>query len=77
VKAKTKKVPVTMRALLQRLNRKKKGIVIRKARGGTSGIGEYYAVNTNKNVIKKTHVDPVEWGRKWGVLRKWEAVVGE
>ena len=74
MKAKTKKVPVTMRALLQRLNRKKKGVLIVKARGDTSNLGEYYAVNTNKNLITATHVDPLEYGRECGVLRKWQAI---
>jgi hypothetical protein len=44
-------------------------MLIVKARGDTSNLGEYYAVNANKNLITETHVDPVEYGRKWGRLR--------
>jgi hypothetical protein len=57
----TRKIPVTMRALLQRLNRKRKGVLIVNARGDASNLGEYYALNTNKDLITEKHVKHVKY----------------
>src|SRR5262245_48001021 len=71
------KVPVSMRALLQRINRKLKhegraGQMLRTARTWTNDLGNYYAIDFDSNLIIAQHVDPETWGREMGVLRPWE-----
>jgi hypothetical protein len=74
----TKTVPVTMRALLQRLNRKlaSQGELLKKARSARASaeVGDYYVIHVNKNVLMRKHVDPETLGRKLGVLQSWESV---
>ena len=76
-----KRVPVTMRALVQRINRRlrKEEEMLRKARGTRwwRDLGEWYIVNFNRNTIVAGHVDPKELGRELGVLRNWETVASE
>ena len=77
-KQKGQKVPVSMRALLARINRKLRPDqeAIRKNRGAWStDIGEYYVLNWNHNRIENSHADPVAIGRELGCLQKWEEVV--
>lgn len=72
---KRKRVPVTMRALIQRINRvKDTWDVLKKRRGeaGRADLGDYYVIDVNRNAIVNTHVDPEQLGRKLGVLREWE-----
>src|SRR5262249_50034345 len=77
------KLPVTMRALTQRINRKlsERRQRLYKARGARQGIakgwtqtGDYYVVDTRGNVLVSGHVNPEELGRELGVLKPWEAV---
>ena len=67
-------VPVTMRALVQRVNRKLKdeGEVLKAARSErvASTVGEFFTVRRNK--IATQHVDPEALGRELGVLSGWE-----
>jgi hypothetical protein len=75
-------VPVTMRALIQRINRKLNGelqrlhVCRRNSRFWTD-LGDFYIVDTNRNHIMYTCVDPVTYGRSLGVLNAYERVVEE
>jgi hypothetical protein len=74
-------VPVTMRALLQRINRKiREGDqVLKVTRGERAWVdyGDFYILNSRRNSVTRDHVDPEELGREIGVLRPWEQVVKE
>ena len=74
----TAKTPVTMRVLLDRINRKLKAVDcrLRKAKGGwDSALENYYVVNVPGNHIVEENVDPEMMGRELGALRFWEKVV--
>lgn len=75
---KTTKVPVTMRALIQRLNRAlaKDGQQLKAYRTAPEhpDFGLYYSVDVNRNSIKAEHVDPEKWARDMGVLKPYEMV---
>jgi hypothetical protein len=78
-KKKVKKVPVTMRALIQRINRKlttERGYVIKKTRGNRwrGELGDYYAVDPKRNCVVSEYIEPEDLGRELGVLRDWEKV---
>jgi hypothetical protein len=72
-------VPVTMRALTQRINRKlaERGEKLIKARGAAARVevGEWYVLDTNRNVLVLMRVSPESLGRKLGALEAWERVV--
>jgi hypothetical protein len=75
-----RKVPVTMRALLQRINRalKKEREQLKRTRGGMQAfldLGDFWIHDWNGNAVARSHVDPEELGRKLGVLHEWEQVV--
>jgi hypothetical protein len=69
-------VPVSMRALVQRVNRRLKvvGEVLKAARSErvASSVGQFFIVRRNKIAIQ--HVDPEAFGRELGVLSAWEHV---
>jgi len=69
-------VPVTARALVQRINRKlaEHDLVVRKTRGGRaeSELGDFYTLNFRINGIVETRVDLEALGREEAVLRDWE-----
>jgi hypothetical protein len=76
-------VPVSLRALIQRINRKlatDQGALyadqLRKARGlrWRQTVGEYYLLNVFRNAVDNTRVDPETLGRELGVLAPWEIV---
>ena len=71
-------VPVTMRALVQRINRKlaAKSEILKKARGEKAKVeaGDYYVINSDRNILMLKRVDPEALGRKLEVLRPWESV---
>jgi hypothetical protein len=76
--AKTK-VPVTERALLQRINRKlrkEQDSVVKKARGENVAltIGEYFMVGFHSNAVMEQDVDLKKLGKELGVLRAWESL---
>jgi hypothetical protein len=75
---KGKTVPVTMRALIQRINRKlaKEGKALKAARGESARqqMGNYYVIDVNQNFLVRDHVDPEAEGRDLGVLQPWESV---
>lgn len=69
--------PVTMRALLQRINRRlaKHGETIRKTRQGgwpRVNLGEYYVINLTRNSATETHVLLFDFARKLGVISESE-----
>ena len=70
---------MTMRALLQRVNRKlkKENEMLCKARERAKryGVGDYYKLDFYRNIISEQGVDPEELGREMRVLRPWERVV--
>jgi len=75
--AETKTVPVTMRALVQRISRKLAAEEdprrLMAARGkAREKLGDYYVLK--QGVVGNSFVDPVEFGRKLGVLKQWEEV---
>jgi hypothetical protein len=77
-KKSTRTVPVTLRAVIQRINRKLRADeqTLKVTRGARwrGDLGDYYIVNANRNHVVATGVDPVELGRELGVLRPWESV---
>ena len=71
-------VPVSKRALLQRINRAlaKEEEMVKTLRGDRwlHDLGRYYRLDLNRNVIMEKHVDLEETGRQLGVLAKYERV---
>jgi hypothetical protein len=70
-------IPVTMRALTQRINRKLQGEVLKTARSWrvASSVGHYYTIDPKQNWIVRKHVDPEAIARELGVLAHHEHVV--
>ncbi|MBL9083047.1 MAG: hypothetical protein JNK76_14630 [Planctomycetales bacterium] len=73
-----KTIPITKRALLQRINRalNKEDRQLKKAVGARlqQNVGEYYVVDLRLNAVAMLDVDPVELARKLDVLQPWERV---
>jgi hypothetical protein len=71
-------VPVSLRALVQRINRKlaDNGQCMKAARGekARQEVGDYYTVDVRLNVLVEKDVDPETLGRDLGVLKVWECV---
>ena len=76
--AKRVTVPVTMRALIQRINRKLRADdeLLKTARGprAASSVGRYFICDPRRNSITRQRVDPEALGRELGVLAAWERV---
>lgn len=74
-------VPVTTRALVQRINRvlAKQGEVLKKARGAHApqDLGEWFYLDTKNNVVRRKHVDVEEFGRELEVLKPFENLVDD
>jgi hypothetical protein len=74
-------VPITLRALIQRINRKlaHQEEVLKKARGlyAYDNLPDYYIVHWHSNQVLTWHVDPVAYARELGVLNAWETVAEE
>lgn len=69
------KVPVTERALLQRLNRKlaADGQAVRSARGeAAKHMGRFFTLDWRQTAVTGTNVDIEELGRELEVLQPWE-----
>ena len=75
------KVPITMRALTQRINRAllKQDERLYKSRGMQMylDVGDFYVVDLRGNWVAGKDVDPEELGRELGVLKEYERVVDE
>jgi len=76
-----KGVPVSKRALFQRVKRKlaKRSIVFHETRGGSASrwyadLGPYYAVD-DRDHICLSHVNLEEFARELVVLKPWEKLV--
>jgi hypothetical protein len=73
-----RKPSVSMRAIIQRVNRKliADDEVLKASRTERmrSDCGDYYIVDWRHNSICQMHVDPVALARELGVLHRWEAV---
>jgi hypothetical protein len=82
---KGKRVPVTMRALIQRVNRKlaKEKRMLRAIHGtgavGIRRLGKFCMIGSPPGggpaLILRAGVDPVKLAREIGVLQEWEEVV--
>jgi hypothetical protein len=74
---KTETVPVTTRALIQRINRKlaAQGQTLRKARGAScAGLGDYYVIDTRRNAVTLKRVGLEALGRELEALHPWESL---
>lgn len=79
---KAQKVPVSERALIQRINRKLKGDdqKLCAARGTWDGptwhpnsdLGRYYIIDISRNFLVSSNVDLEDYGRELKVLAPWE-----
>lgn len=69
-------VPVSMRGLLQRINRKlaRRHQALRKSKGegALRNLGKFYHMDYSRNLCIGTGVNPERLGRDLGVLRPWE-----
>ncbi|WP_316205267.1 hypothetical protein [Bradyrhizobium sp. SZCCHNS3004] len=77
-----RKVPVTMRALLARINRRlaRDDQALRSCRSDSRwwrDLGDHYVVDVNRNIIQDTFVDPVIYGSELGVMQPFECVIDE
>jgi hypothetical protein len=74
------KVPVSMRAIIQRINRKLKpddeALKIARGEALRQQVGDYYRLNFRINGITGMDVDPEALARELGVLHDWEQVIG-
>lgn len=77
-KTKGKTVPVSLRALIQRINRKlaAEGECLKKARSAKAqqDLGDYYIIEISRNLVFGKDVDLEQLGRKIGALKSWEHV---
>jgi hypothetical protein len=73
---KSRTVPVSERALIQRINRAlaKEGEKLKKSRGVQTGlsIGQYYVLDLQRNFVRHQSVDPEDLGRQLNVLQPYE-----
>jgi hypothetical protein len=71
-------VPVTLRAVIQRINRKLAHTeeMLKTLRGerGESDLGRHFVVNWRINRVVQPHADPEQLARELGVLKAWEHV---
>jgi hypothetical protein len=74
------KVPVTTRALIQRINRKLSSemMQLKTTRGERwrNDLGDYYIIDVNKNIVVRAHLDLEELSRELGCLSPWEKLEG-
>ena len=70
-------VPITEKALYQRINRKlhSRGEVLKRARGNVwLTLGEYFVVDVQSNAVVSHHVDIEDHAREIGALAAWECL---
>jgi hypothetical protein len=74
-------VPVTTRAVIARINRKRKpdDEMVKVTRGDRwrHELGDFYILNFNRNWIVNKDIDPETYARELGVLGEWEEVRDE
>ncbi|ACO77994.1 hypothetical protein AvCA_17810 [Azotobacter vinelandii CA] len=71
------KVKVTERALLARINRllRQDNQQLCRCREGSRAyaeLGDFYALDTARDVVMARHVDLAMWARDMGILPDWE-----
>ena len=80
-KAAGAKVPVTVRAVTQRINRalRARGETLKAARGvrARQDLGDYYTIQVDRNAVVDTHVDLERLARELGALAPYEQVVSD
>jgi hypothetical protein len=73
-------VPVTERALVQRLRRALTNdgerLLVNRGGHGPANVGRYYIVD-GRNIMTDHDVDLVALGRRRGILRPWEQLLEE
>jgi hypothetical protein len=75
-------VPVTMRAIVQRINRKLAADGYRRLKQSRGrpwkyldrDVGKWFLVDGRRNRVERTHIDPEEFAKDLGVLRPGEKV---
>jgi hypothetical protein len=76
-----RKVPITMRALIARINRKLKPEMetLKAARGrrDRADLGDFYIINFERNWLVAARVDPEAYGRELDALLGYEVVEQE
>lgn len=74
------KVPVSKRALIQRINRvlSHDKRILKITRDSLKPVfGDYYIIDLETNDISETNINLEKFGRKIKALRKWEALFEE
>jgi hypothetical protein len=74
------KIPLTKRALIQRINRKlrrqdERLCSCRRASRAWRELGDYYIVDTHRNMIRDTGIDVEKYAKQIGALQPFEQVV--
>jgi hypothetical protein len=73
-----KTVPVSRRALIQRINHKlaheNKVLRATRRRVDHAILGDYYIVDTHFNAVTATHCDPAKLAKELGVLADYESI---
>jgi len=76
-----KRVPVSRRAIVQRIKRKlaASGRRFKASRGSRAraDLGEYYILNERRNVVAEKYVDLEAYARELGALAEWEILAKE
>ena len=72
------KVPVSLRAVIQRVQRKleAKGEMLKGARDGAAmaDLGKFYTIDVKRNCIVHRDIDIEQFAREVGALKAWEVV---
>ncbi len=83
MKTNGKKVPISERALTQRINRKlqqqnnPEKLIATRGDAARKQFGRYYAVETMTSALTRDHVDLEKLGHKLGVIQPWEELRAE
>jgi hypothetical protein len=79
--AKQTKVPVTKRALVQRINRKllerHEQLLTARGENARAELGDFYIVGTHAGGVTDKHVEPEKLGRELGALKPYEVLAEE
>jgi hypothetical protein len=72
-------VPVTTRALIQRINRKLapqyRQLKVARGEKWRNEVGDYCILDADRNIVAETHVDVVALARELGAMQAWESKV--
>jgi hypothetical protein len=75
------KIPVTRRALTQRINRvlakENQKLLASRSWGAKSNLGDYHIVDTYRNAVVDYHIDLVKLAKEMHVLADWEKLEDE